>query len=155
MASSSTSAGEGAVDTVFIPRLRVTLPSGWFAKESITITDPDGAANVIASTEPLDPAIDSHQYAERQGRILHAEFRGYHELEFRPDLVFGGRPGYLRTFRWHPDKGEPVHQIQIYYAAAGRGLTGTATTPSSRFEDTEALLRKALATIALETPASD
>ena len=119
--------------TQFAPRLRATLPAGWFAKESMTLLAPDGQANVIASSEPLDPTITAQRYAEIQGDVLNQKFEGYRQLRFEPTLVFGGRPGYLRQFEWTPPDGVPVTQVQLYFAANGRGYTATATTPSSEF----------------------
>jgi hypothetical protein len=121
----------------FVPRLRVEMPDGWFAKESMTLLAPDGQANVIASSEPLDPGITVQHYAEVQGDLLRKEFPGYRQLRYERALVFGGRPGYEREFQWTPPDGVQVTQIQLYYAANGRGYTATATTPtveSSRFE---------------------
>lgn len=43
----------------FKPQLTAPLPEGWFAKESITLLAPDGQANVIASSEPLDRTISA------------------------------------------------------------------------------------------------
>jgi hypothetical protein len=133
----------------FEPRLRLQLPEGWFAKESLTVLAPDGQANVIASSEPLDPTIDSQRYAQVQGDLLQREFPRFHELAFLPALVFGGRPGYLRHFEWTPPEGERVTQIQLYYAANGRGYTATATTPSSSFARFELDLRRIVAEISL------
>jgi hypothetical protein len=58
--------------------------------------------------------------------------------------VFGGRHGFLRQFRWTPQDGPPVTQIQLYYVDEGRGFTATATTPSESFPDLELLLRQTL-----------
>src|SRR3954452_15177039 len=64
----------------FEARLQAALPAGWFVKESITLLAPDGAGNVIVSTEPLDPSIDTARYAEVQGELLRNEFPGFTEL---------------------------------------------------------------------------
>ena len=130
--------------TVYAPAVRALLPDGWRAKESVTLVAPDGYANVIASSEPVDPGLDAQQYAEAQGDLLRREFSGYQELEFGPRLIFGGRPGYVRTFSWQPENGDPVTQIQLYYAESGRGYTATATTPSSEFQRYGSGLRSCL-----------
>lgn len=142
-----------AMAQVFAPRLRAPLPDGWFAKESITLLAPDGRANVIASSEPLDPSITAQRYAEVQGDVLNKEFPAYRELGFRPTLVLGGRPGYLRQFEWTPEDGEPVTQIQLYYAANGRGYTATATTPSSDFRRLEHQLGDIIAGLYIDATA--
>ncbi len=117
----------------FRPQISAWLPDGWFAKESITLLAPDGQANVIVSSEPLDPSIDSYRYAEVQGTLLRQEFPGYRELVFEPTEMLGGRRGYLRRFEWKPPDGVPVTQLQMYYTEHGRGYTATATTPSNQY----------------------
>jgi hypothetical protein len=121
-------------------RLSALLPHGWYFKESITLLASDGRANVIASSEPLDPTIDVEQYAEKQGEVLEKEFPGYRQLAYESMDVFGGHKGKLRSFEWHPppDRPEeetvPVTQLQLYYVESGRGYTATATIPSIEFE---------------------
>ena len=127
------------------------VPEGWFTKDSITLLSPDGQANVIASSEPLDPSIDTARYAEVQGELLTKEFPGYVEHEYRQVEVFGGREGYLRAFEWRPPDGEPVTQLQIYHASEGRGFTATATTPSAHFAEKEFLLRQIMDDLMIET----
>lgn len=117
----------------FRPSISAPLPEKWFAKESITLLAPDGQANLIVSSEPLDPSIDTQRYADKQGEILSEEFPGYRERPLEPMPVFGGRPGLMRRFEWRPPDGVPVTQVQIYYAEKGRGYTATATSPSTEF----------------------
>ncbi|MDT5009906.1 MAG: hypothetical protein QOH57_1523 [Mycobacterium sp.] len=117
-------------------RLSMPLLEGWFAKESMTLLAPDGQANVIASSEPLDSGIDTQAYANVQGDLLRREFPGYVEHSFEPFPAFG-RQGWLRVFQWAPPDGVRVTQMQMYFAENGRGYTATATTPSTqlaRFE---------------------
>lgn len=132
------------MSTEFAPGLRALLPEGWRPKESLTLLAPDGSANVIASAEPLDQDMDALRYAEIQGDLLRSEFPGYQEDAFEPGLIFGGRPGYTRTFSWQPDGSDRVTQIQLYYAESQRGFTATATTPTADFERYEDLLRHCL-----------
>ncbi len=134
----------------FVPRLRATLPDGWFAKESMTLLAPDGQANLIASSEPLDPSITAEQYAQVQGDLLAKEFPGYRQLRYQRALVFGGRPGYERAFQWTPPDGAPVIQVQLYFAASGRGYTATATTPAAQYPRFEGAFRKALDELSIE-----
>ncbi len=119
---------------MFKPSITAPLPDGWLAKESITLLAPDGQANVIASSEPLDPDITTEQYARTQGDLLHTEFPAYKEHGFQPWMLFGERSGYLREFSWTPPDGVSVTQIQLYYAEPGRGYTATATTPTSEYD---------------------
>ena len=125
-------------DRQFRGSLTTVVPEGWFVKESITLLAPDGQANVIASSEPLDPTLDSFRYAQIQGDLLRKEFPGYQEFSFDAHVVFG-LPGFKRHFAWVPPDGLPVTQVQVYATNEGRGYTVTATTPSTnqeRFWDT-------------------
>ncbi len=128
----------------FKPRITSVAPDGWFIKESITLLEPNGRANVIASSEPLDTSIDSRLYAEAQGDQLRKEFKGYIETIFEPTEVWNGRQGYMRRFQWEPEDSVPVTQIQIYFAENGRGYTATATVPSKESEQFELQLRMVL-----------
>jgi hypothetical protein len=132
------------VTNAFKPQLTAALPAGWFAKESITLLAPDGQANVIASSEPLDSTMDTERYASVQGELLRQEFHAYRELAFGRLLLFGGREGYMRRFEWTPPDGVPISQMQLYYAESGRGYTATATTPASQSPRFELLLRQIL-----------
>lgn len=124
----------GATVNRFEPHLTAPLPAGWFAKESLTLLSPDGQANLIVSSEPLDPSVDTTQYAAVQGDLLAREFPGYHQLAFEPARMLGSRQGYIRRFEWRPPDGLPVTQLQQYYVESGRGYTATATVPSTLFE---------------------
>jgi len=108
-------------------RFSAAKPLDWYSKESATYLAPDGRANVVASSEPLEPSTDSRSYAAAQGELLQDEFPDYVEHAFGPSLVFGERAGFIRRFSWHPQDAEPVTQIQLYYAEGGRGYTATAT----------------------------
>jgi hypothetical protein len=121
-----------------IRRIGMGVPAGWYAKESLTVMDPHGQANVIVSSEPVDSTIDSATYASIQGELLDKEFVGYYEESFEPITVFGGRSGFIRRFGWSPPDGVPVRQIQVYVVEEGRGFTATATTPLTSFERFEA-----------------
>ncbi|MDQ5825426.1 MAG: DUF1795 domain-containing protein [Chloroflexota bacterium] len=139
------------------------LPEGWLVgKESIMFLEPNGEANVIASSEPLGTGIDTKQYAELQGDLLRKDFEGYVYVEtvFEQVEVWGGKQGYLRRFQWEPPDNVPVTQIQIYYVENGRGYTATATVPSKYEERFELQLRLILGALTIEsqptaTPAGD
>ena len=136
----------------FKPQLTAVLHEGWLAKESITLLAPDGQANVIASSESLDPSIDTtERYAEIQGEILGKEFEGYREFQFESTKVLGGREGFMRRFEWTPPDGQPVTQIQLYYTEGGRGYTATATTPSEHTQRFELVLRQILGELQIES----
>ncbi len=139
-------AGYEAVEN-FQPRITAQVPESWFVKESITLLAPDGQANIIASSEPLDASVNAAHYAEVQGEALRFEFPYYRELSFNSALVFGNRHGYERRFQWAPPDGSPVTQIQIYYVEHGRGYTATATMTPASFERYKKQLEKVLASL--------
>jgi hypothetical protein len=138
--------------TSFRPTLGADLPDGWQVKESITLLAPDGQANVIASSEPIDPDVDSHKYADSQAAMLRREFPGFSEYSSGPETVFGGRSGFERVFEWTPPDGVPVTQIQHYHASNGQGYTATATTPSRLFVAVESVLRNILHSVVITAP---
>jgi hypothetical protein len=137
----------------FVSQLAVVVPTDWLAKESVTVLHPDGIANVIVSTEPLDDSVpDAETYATQQGNILHVEFDGYHELAFHEILV-PGLPGraFFRDFTWLPEGSAPIRQLQIYAVdlSSGRGVTATATTPWVEFPALQSTLMDLLLGVTL------
>jgi hypothetical protein len=118
----------------FKRRLAVLVPDDWSAKDSITLLAPDGQANVIASSEPLDPSIELDAYVAVQGELLSEEFPQYEEITLQTTEMLGtGRRGYFRRFNWTPPDGHQVSQYQLYYVEAGRGYTMTATASTDAF----------------------
>lgn len=117
--------------------LQPVCPEGWYFKTSVTVLAPDGQGNVIASSEPLDPSIDTDRYAMVQLDLLRAEFPAFSEhATGRLDL--DGVAAIWRRFSWTPPDGAPVTQLQLYATASGRGYTATATTLTTswnRFEE--------------------
>lgn len=131
------------------PQMAVAVPDGWYYKESFTLLAPDGQANVILSSEPLDPPQSLEEFATVQGDLLQSEFPGYRELGFEGFTLSEGGDAKLRIFEWEPPGGAPVTQMQVYHVVGQRGVTSTATTPSEHFGDVESILRTTLATIAV------
>jgi len=130
-----------------------SLPPEWFAKASLTFIAGDGQANVICSSEPLDPSMDSQTYARIQGDLLFREFPAYTELSYEATDVFGDRPGYVRRFTWVPPDGMAVLQIQVYHAAGGRGYTATGTTPVSMRDRNEGVMDQIIGHLRISPPA--
>jgi hypothetical protein len=130
--------------------LRARLPAGWFRTESITVGDRRGRANVIATIQVIDPAITAEEYAKNQTQHLADACREYRERLFASAEVFGGHPGYVRAFTWHPEGGHPVAQWQAYYADAGRGYVATATCRSQQASKFEKRLRAMMEKIEIE-----
>lgn len=130
--------------------LTAGVPDGWVAKGSITLLAPDGQANVIASSEPLEEATDTLRYAQTQGEVLERDFPGYREVHSGPVRLLGGRRVFHRIFEWTPEEASPVTQIQVYYVEGGRAFTATATTPSSHFDAAEGTLKAVLASLRID-----
>ena len=137
--------------STYSPRLSGGMPEGWVGKGSITLLSPDGQANVIAASEPVDPSIDSETYATVQGDVLREQFPGYSEISVESGVVLGG-DGYRRTFEWEPPDGTRVTQIQAYRVAGSTAYTATATTPSERFGLIEPILRMVVDSISVPEP---
>ena len=135
---------EAAVSGQAICAITAPLAEGWAYKESITLLEPEGLANVIASSEPIPAGMDARQYADAQGGLLNTEFPGYRELSLDAGPVFGGLEGFTRIFEWTPEQGQPVTQIQVYAVADGRGLVATATAPTVEFSRFELTLARVL-----------
>ena len=131
-------------------RITASKPVEWYSKESHVFLSPDGRANVVASSEPLEPDIDSRGYADVQGDLLEQEFAGYREHSFEAMAVFGGRTGFRRRFSWQPEDSEPVTQVQLYYAEDGRGFTATATAAEGEYDLYELTLLELLGSLRIE-----
>jgi hypothetical protein len=125
----------------FKGHLEASLPDGWVGKESITLLAPDGQANVIASSEPLDADVNLDTYVGVQGELLSQEFPQYEQIALKETEMLGGdRRGYFRRFDWTPPDGRRISQYQLYYVESGRGYTMTATAEANAFLRYEAEL---------------
>ncbi len=138
----------------FESMLSVPVPPGWIAKESVTLLEPTGNANVIVSNEPLQLETTVEEYARSQGELLQSEFPEYHELAFDPIELADSSTAYLRRFEWTPPEGERIAQIQLYHVHDGRAVTATATTPATTLERFELDFVTLLRGIVLERAAS-
>ena len=114
--------------------ISINLPDEWFYKESFTLLAPDGRANVILSSEPLEASITTLEFSTIQGDLLETEFPGYEPSIDQEDFpLASGDVAMIRQFNWTPEDGSPVTQAQIYFVADGRGLTATATATAEHF----------------------
>lgn len=118
--------------------LQPTLPPGWHYKQTTTLLEPTGLANLIASTEPLHvDSITTEDYAATQRHLLGREFSGFRELGSGHVTLAGGIIAAWLQFSWTPPDGVPVSQLQMYVVHGGRGYTATGTSASTnwhRFE---------------------
>jgi hypothetical protein len=125
------------------PKLTAMLPDGWIGRESITLLAPTGNANVIASSDEVNPTLNTKDYADAQVAQARAEFPGYRQLMLKEFRVFGGLPGYIHQFEWESDKGT-VRQTQLYYVANGTVWYATATATSIAYEQVQGQLLEVL-----------
>ena len=132
-------------------RLSATIPDDWVWKESLTFLAAEGQANVIFSSEPLDPSVDLERYTSGQSDLLRQEFPDYREIALEPMRMMGHRQGYLRRFEWAPPDGVEVTQIQLYYVEDSRGYTATATTPTTNFDKVAPALTGILEQLTLDS----
>lgn len=133
----------------FRPEISVEVHAEWAPKSSITVLRSDGAANVIASTEPVGAQLTSEEYAGLQGSLLRDEFPGYIEELFGPSDAFGQK-GFVRKFSWDPPSGQPVTQVQIYFALNGRGFLATSTVLKADYPRLEAEVLAILKSVRIE-----
>jgi hypothetical protein len=132
--------------------LSCAVPDGWSVRDSLTILAPDGQANVIASSEPLDESLTTELYADGQGEQLRDEFSNFKELLYGPVKMLGGRDCYMRRFESTPTDhpSDRITQVQVYHAAAGRGYVLTATARSVGFEAIEPILSSLLQSVLID-----
>lgn len=133
-----------SLEPVWRSQLAAWIPEGWQVRESLTLLAPEGHANVIFSSEPLDAGVDIWQYADVAGERIRHEFPGFRELGYGPATVLGNRTGIVRRFRWQPPGGAQTVQFQLYCVEGGRGFTATATTAATDLHEVGALLDQVL-----------
>ena len=127
------------------PAFAISAPSGWRVKQSTTVLEPSGRANVIASVEMISADVSASEYARVQGALLHDEFPGYREHGELQAIAVDGveQQGWYRDFSWLPPDGSPVRQSQLYCVVPGIGFTVTATVTEEQWGE----LRESLAVI--------
>jgi hypothetical protein len=137
-------------------RINFEVPDGWTYKEQVTVAqanDADGvSANVIASSEPIDPEKSARDYADEMGERYEKEFPGYEELALEEIDIFGGTHGWLRRFAWEPEQGVRIDQLQAYYAADGRCYTAVASAGAGEFDEHKQRLVKVLNSFSVSRP---
>ena len=134
-------------------RLAADPADGWLVRESVQYTLADGSANVIMSSEPLTEGLTLADYAGLQGELLAREFAGYEQLGYERVPVLGLADGFRRRFTWTPVNGVPVTQVQLYALDGGRGVTATATTPSTAVGTNMGGLERLLDALRYDPPA--
>jgi tetratricopeptide (TPR) repeat protein len=134
----------------FESTISIGQPPDWAAKESVTLSDPSGRANVIVSIEPVPVGTTSQEYADAIGeQFREEEFAEFHELAVTETELTDGGSAILRRFSWTPSESAPVTQMQLYRVDGARGLTATATTSSASFSAIELELEQVLLSVAV------
>jgi hypothetical protein len=131
----------------FTARLTALIPDGWFARESIQLASAEHDAFVVGSADVLPPGTTVEQYAEQYGEQLRERLPNYQELELEQATLPGGRPAFIRKFRWAPPDGDPVAELQMYTVENGRGIIASGRTAEETFGELEQRLRELLAGI--------
>jgi hypothetical protein len=110
------------------------IPYGWDVTETWTLTAPRGQSDIVVECEELDSPLDTHRFAEVRGEALRGLW-GYREHSLETVVVRSGHDALVRDYEFNAPDGHAVHQLQLYIAADGRGVTVTATSPSAGFDD--------------------
>lgn len=131
---------------MFEPRLRALhVPPGWETREEISLLAPNGRANVLASSVPLEKPLTTEEYASLHSEQMPIEFRGYKEASFEPAQLLGDKSCWVRDFKWDPpDTAGSVRQLQVYHSDGKRGYTATVTALVADFLEQEAELLQVL-----------
>lgn len=135
------------------------VPGGWCTSElqldpdedgsrTFTVRAVDGSANVISSSEPLDPAMTTRTYADSQETLLREELAGYEQHAAGHSAAYEG-DGYERVFTWIPDAAGRIWQIQAYAARDGVGYTTTGTTTIDAPRSVRQMLRRVVTSVRL------
>jgi hypothetical protein len=135
--------------------LTLTGPGDWAFKESYTLLEPNGRANLIVSSEPLTRSMTAFDYATLQGDLLTTEFRGYVEVGFYSAELPGiAAPCFVREFSWEPPESSPVQQVQLYTVLGDRGITATGTAVRTEFPAYRQLLLDVMSSLTAMPPVS-
>jgi hypothetical protein len=134
----------------FRPGLTALAPAGWFVRESIQISNGEGAS-VFASADFVTPETTLESYAREHGEVMSRELREFAELDLA-ETTLGVTPALLRRFRWTPEAGDTLTQLQLYAVEGGRAILATATAPADAFEGLEPVLLELLYGIELSRP---
>ena len=134
--------------TQYRASLTALVPAGWLVRESLELAAPGAKARVGASGDYLDEATDLDEYARRYAELLE-RLPGYEELGLEEVSGATGERALLRRFRWTPEGGDAISELQLYSLAAGRGICATASALESDLPSLEAQLREVLRAISV------
>ena len=127
----------------FRPALTAAAPDGWLARESIRLSNGAGAS-VVATVDFFPRDTTPEALAQEYREILSHGLAGFVDVDLTQITLASGTPGLLRRFRWTPEEGGPVTQLQLYAVEEGRGLVATAAAPADSFAGLEPMLHELL-----------
>jgi hypothetical protein len=140
------------------PAIAVCMPPGWSLRESLTVTSPGGDANVIFSSERLQPPISAWDYMINGYDLLASEFSGFVSRGFEQFSIEGVTGEvYRHVFEWEPPEegSRPVVQMQLYAVRQARGFTATATTTADRIDELGSVLVGILSSLIISEESAD
>ena len=132
----------------FRPTLTAAAPEGWLARESIQLSNGAGAS-VVATVDFVPPDTTPELLAQEYSEIMSRGLPGFVDVDLASITLASGAPGLLRRFRWTPEEGGPVTQLQLYAVEEGRGVVATAAAPADSFSELEPMLHELLRSLEL------
>lgn len=107
----------------------VAAPPGWWVRQTTEVVDPGREVHVSAASELVAPGTDAYTHA-RRSQEASAALPGYQDVTMPSEGVLGGSPCLVRQWRWQPEVGREVMQLQAYIIGDGVAHTLTATWPA-------------------------
>jgi hypothetical protein len=119
----------GGPRRAFRPELNLLLPESWVARASVELIEPEIDAHVLITFDDLGEHGTLDDYVEGYGSVLESRTPNYEEVRRESVELTAGRAAIVRQFRWQPDGGAPVEQLQVYLVDGQRGVAATLSTP--------------------------
>ena len=124
------------------PTFSIGFPTGWTTvgcPSRFSAVSPDGAENVIASTEPYTGSLDEYVSANLTNLRVATDFPGFVLEEQVPVVLANGVRGERVRFTWTAKGNVAVRQTQVYAVARGLGYVMTYTTRQDLAHDRPSL----------------
>ena len=116
---------------VYRPSLSLSVPPGWLARTSVELIEPSLEARVVVALDELGEQGSLDEYADSYGAMFQDSAPNYQELRREHVLLADRRPAVLRRFRWQPEGGDAIEQLQVYFLQGSRGVAATLSSPRS------------------------
>ena len=109
---------------------RMDVPHDWVVKESVTISEPSGAANIIVSRSSNTSEGSLEDLIREQQIAYQNEFPQYLPIGTEEHFILPGvhEPAVLVEYTFSVEDGRRIWQTQINAIGNGLIYTGTATT---------------------------